>query len=791
MRCWFTPPVTFPFLLAFLFVGSLLAEESTQRFLARHCADCHTGAEGEGGFSLEQLQREFHEAGMAQKWTRLLDRVAEGEMPPPSHASLSEQEQNQFVQSLGDWIRAKQRAEDAEHGRVRGRRLTNLQLERSLQDLLGIDIPLAVHFPEETRTEGYTTVADGQSMSHFQVEEHLKGVDRALEEAFRRGLSEKPDEFDKLLSGEALSRVDPKRRCREPEVIDGRGVVWSSGLIFYGRIPATTAREDGWYRFTIRAKALKIPEAQGGVWCTVRRGYCVSSAPLLAEIGSFEATDTPREWTFDAWLPRGEMLEIRPGDKTLKRANFAGGQVGAGEGDPQNVPGVAIESISMSRIHLGPNNVAVRQLLLGDLEVKTHRDWQRAEVKSLHPRQDAQVLVQRFAERAFRRPLTASETEPYLAFVEAALDQGDSFVNAIRGGYRALLCSPRFLFLQEHPGELDDFAIASRLAFFLWSRMPDEELLRLARAGELRRPATLREQVRRMLADERGRTFLKDFADQWLDLSEIDFTEPDPRLYPRFDPVVQQAMLAETQTFLQTLLEEDQSVLRLIDSDFTFLNSRLARYYEIAGVEGDELRRVSLTPGSPRGGLLGQGSILKVTANGTTTSPVIRGIWISERLLGQEIPEPPSAVPAIEPDIRGAQSIREQLAKHTSTESCNACHRHIDPPGFALENFDPAGQWRERYGSRAKKGIPIDPSHQFADGRKFKDIHEFRARALERPEAIARNVANHLLTYGTGASIRFADREVVDKIVANAADNDFGLRTLIEEVALSRIFLTK
>lgn len=767
------------------------AEGPQHAFLTRHCADCHTGQDAEGGFALEQLEDDLHAPGSAKKWTHLWDRVASGEMPPPDSSDLPQKERQKFLAQTGNWLKSSQLQADAELGRVRGRRLTNLQLERSLHDLLGVDIPLAVHFPEEARTNGYTTVADGQSMSHFQLEEHLKGVDRALDEAFRRALAPEPDEFDKHLDHEQLSRQNPKRRCREPEVLDGHGVVWSSGLIFYGRIPATTAREDGWYRFTVRAKALKSPD-QHGVWCSVRRGYCVSSAPLLAEVGAFEATETTGEWTFETWLPKGEMLEIRPGDTTLKKARFAGGQVGAGEGDPQDVPGVAIESISITRFHRGPGNAGLRQRLLGDVEVKPHRQWQQAQVKVAKPGQAIERLVHEFAERAYRRPTSPDVTAPYVTFALQELQQGATYQAALRAGYRAVLCSPRFMFFEEAPGELDDYALATRLAYFLWNRPPDEILLQLAAEDRLQEPSELREQVQRMLADPRGAPFIEDFAAQWLDLMDIDFTEPDRRLYPKFDQVVQQAMLAETHLFLQTLLEENRSVAQLISSDFTYLNSRLARYYDIPGIEGDELRQVSLPADSPRGGLLGQGAILKVTANGTTTSPIIRGIWVSERLLGKEIAEPPTNVPAIEPDIRGAVSIRDQLEKHTSSESCAACHRHIDPPGFALENFDASGGWRERYGTGNNKNrVPVDPSHQFADGRKFNNINEFKTLVLEHPEHLARNLAQHLLTYGTGAPIRFADREDVDKIVARAADNDYGLRTLIEEVTLSRTFQTK
>jgi hypothetical protein len=241
------------------------------------------------------------------------------------------------------------------------------------------------------------------------------------------------------------------------------------------------------------------------------------------------------------------------------------------------------------------------------------------------------------------------------------------------------------------------------------------------------------------------------------------------------------------------MLAEDLGVARLFDADFTFLNSRLARFYQIDGVEGDELRRVKLRPEHHRGGVATQGAVLKVTANGSNTSPVVRGVWVSERLLGVPIPPPPGNVPAIEPDIRGATSIRDQLAKHREQESCAVCHRKIDPPGFALENFDPAGQWRDRYfgGDRRQAGPRIDASYVLPDGREFKDGDEFRALVSAEPRKLAGNLAEKLLIYGTGAPLSFADREAIEQIVNAAAEENYGFRTVLHGVITSPVFLSK
>ena len=339
---------------------------------------------------------------------------------------------------------------------------------------------------------------------------------------------------------------------------------------------------------------------------------------------------------------------------------------------------------------------------------------------------------------------------------------------------------------------LDDYAIASRLSYFLWNTMPDKQLLRAAADETLRNPNVRRQHVERMLNDKRGQQFVKDFAHQWLELSEIDFTQPDRRRHPDFDIVTQNAMLDETHAFLDAMLSKNLSVTNLIDSNFTFLNSRLARFYDIPEVEGDKLRRVKLDPRTNRGGVLTHGSILKVTANGTTTSPVVRGVWVAERLLGQEIPPPPENIPAIEPDIRGAKTIRDMLAKHRSDASCASCHVKIDPPGFALENYDPAGKWRELYYHRnRRRRLKIDPSYQLADGTPFSGIREFRNLIVKQPDQLARNVAEKLMTYGTGAPVAFSDRQHVEELVREAADNNYGFRSILHSVIDSPPFINK
>lgn len=773
--------------------GELSPPRPVASFLERHCAACHAGQGAEAGFDLAALALESDDSGGDARWAVLIDRIAHGEMPPADAEQPKSADRERFLAAAGGWLADAIRDRDRRLGRVEGRRLTRRETERSLHAALGIDIPLAQELPEEPRPGGFTTVAERQSISHHQLQRHLAVVDLALDEAFRRALSP-PDEFRKDLDVAGIVRANPAARTREPELLDGRAVVWSSGLIYYGRLPCTTAPADGWYRFRITAAGLKLP-ATGGVWCTVHTGLCVSSAPLLQYVTAFEAGEEPREIAFECWLPKGHMLEIRPGDVTLKKANFREGQVGAGEGGPQEVPGLALERIVMERDHRGPGDDALRRLVFGDVPLEKADKSGRLRPRPEDAQGDATRLVAAFARRAFRRPVADDVVAGYVTLVHDLLAEQVPFADALRAGYRAILCSSRFLYLAEAPGPLDDHALACRLAYFLTGAPPDEALSRLADEGKLRDPAVLRREADRLLAGDGGRRFVDDFAAEWLDLDQIGFTEPDRKLYPEFDAIVQAGMLAETRATLVEALAENRSAAALIAADTTWLDSRLARFYKLPDVTGDALRRVAVGPGSHRGGLLAQGAILKVTANGNNTSPIVRGAWIGERILGDEIRPPPGGVPAIEPDIRGTTTIREQLAKHRSDASCASCHRTIDPPGFALENFDPAGQWRDHYlafdKGKRKKGPEVDASDTLPDGRRFKDFAEFRALVAADPARLARSLAGHLLVYGTGAELSFADREAVAAIVRAAAKQDHGVRAILHEVITSPVFTSQ
>lgn len=430
---------------------------------------------------------------------------------------------------------------------------------------------------------------------------------------------------------------------------------------------------------------------------------------------------------------------------------------------------------------------------------------------SAKPKEDAERLIRAFLPRAFRRPVSEEMQKQFVAGVHDKLDKGYTFFDAMTYGYKSILASPHFLLLTEpvaNGPKLDDYALASRLSYFLWSTLPDEELLALAKKGELSKPAVLRAQVERMLGSPLAKRFTENFVGQWLDLRKINATIPDPHLYGDFDGTLLWAMPRETTFFFEEVLKNDRSLLEFVDSDWTMLNERLAKHYGIPGVFGNDLRKVALPPGSHRGGVMTHASILKVTADGTRTSPVLRGKWVLEKIVGKPPAPPPPDVPSIEPDIRGATTIRQQLDKHRNVASCASCHVHIDPPGFALENFDPIGGWRDFYRAttRTPKGVVNIPGYTgrpffrgpdvetggfTPDGKTFTNIDDYKKILLADKDQIARNLTQKLLVYATGADIQFADREIVEEIVIALRAKNYGFRTLIHQVVQSRVFLNK
>lgn len=657
-------------------------------------------------------------------------------------------------------------------GRAQIRRLNRVEYNNTLCDLLGIEVDLKPLFPEDDVVAGFDNVGSGLQITRIHQEHYLEAAEAALNAALIHGPRPKT----------TTVRLTYKKDGHPP-----RRVVQDDTVAFFTSFPAELPQfrpsTEGLYRIRISTYAYQN-EGRPLVM-----HVSAGNAPIFHEKYFSVAADTPDMIEFEGRMAPGSAIRIDPYGfglihiKPQDLASYPG-------------PGLAIEWVEVQGPKWNTWPPESYQRLLGPLDLK------KATLA------DAEQVLRAFIPRAFRRPVPKEKVQKYIDFLRAKISSEPSVEDALRQSLMAVLCAPDFLLLYEPPGRLDDFALASRLSYFLWRTMPDQQLIDLASRQKLRFPDELQRQVERMLQDPKAAALPEHFLGQWLRLRQIDATDPDKALYPEFDNYLKYSMLQEPRLFFEELLKHDLSLLSLIDCDFTILNQRLARHYGIAAVQGPEFRKVPLPPGCHRGGVLTMAAVLKVTANGTVTSPVLRGAWVLNNILGQPLQLPSDLmIPAVEPDIRGAHNIRTQLAKHRTEARCASCHEMIDPPGFALENFDPIGGYRTHYRALGKAptvklkiydrpvqysyGAPVVAGDVMPDGKKFKDSDQFKKILREDPEAIARNVTEKLLVYATGSPIGPADRPAVDAIVQRAREKNYGLRSLIHELVQSELFLEK
>ncbi len=775
-------------------------------FFERHCYECHDDVVAEADLDLYALGTDLADPATFAEWERIFDRVADGEMPPAKKPQPSGAERAAFAEHLAPPL-------VAAHGAAKGtvlRRLNRQEYENTLNDLFGTGLDLAAELPEDGRSHGFDTVGDALGISMVQMRAYLDAIGRVLDDPLVSA-SRQDERKQKSASYATVRDADKFLGKNWLELDDGAVVHFRQWGYPSGLLRGTDAHATGKYRVRITGYAYQ------------------SDAPLTFELRSFTWSKgqppitlgyfslppgVPTTVTVDVWLEGSRMLGIEP----------------MGLFDPKNVikdggienytgPGVAIKLVEMDgpivdafpgrgnhllydgldRTEIPPDNPSHRQ-----------HSWYRARyaIKSANPVADVAPVLRRVAARAFRRPAGDAEIAPYLDLFANQLGDGAPVESALRTAVSAIFCSPDFLYLREPAGALDDYALASRLSYFLSRTTPDEELLRAAEAGELTASTdALGRQTDRLLADARAGRFIRDFTDGWLDLRSIEDTNPDEQLFPEFDGYLQYSMLEESRGFFRELLTENLSIDHLVRSDFALINERLAEHYGIGGVDGPEFRRVSLPAESPRGGILGQASIHKVTANGTNSSPVRRGAWVLEHLLGEVFHPPPPGTPGVEPDIRGAKTLREILDQHRSQESCQSCHAKIDPPGFALESFNPIGAWRDRFRSigegekvvvpvqngwtRYRTGPPVDASGRLADGRTFDGFLEFRDHLADDPDGLTRALAEKLLVFATGRELGFSDRAELDRITRESAASGRGVGDLVRLVVTSEIFRHK
>ncbi len=776
-----------------------IQESAVRSFFAEHCRKCHGGEKPKGGFAVASLSPDFADEAALDHWRQVLDHLEEGSMPPEDEPRPKETDLDAVVAWILDRATLAEKARRSGKGRVVLRRLNQAEYANTVRDLLGVEVALADLLPPDTSTNGFDNNAESLHTSSHLLRSYLDAADRVLDEA----IANEPRPWQQK------KRFDLKEeRTLRPEgsvyrhLDDGVAIfaVWESANI---RVTMWNFRSHvrGRYRFRISAYGYQ----SGGkpVRFRVTAGTLKEvTEERLVDYFSVPA-DKPTVIEFTEPLEPENRIRIIAEDLPATPPQVE--KIGA---DKYTGPGLVVQWVDVEGPLLESWPPPSHRALFGDLpqeRIPGPGDQARYEVISAAPMADAERILRNFARRAFRRPVSDEDLKPFLARVRSRLDQGSRFEEAVRVGLKAILVSPEFLFLQEpaRPDAkggpwLDDHALASRLSYFLWSSMPDETLFDLAASGRLREPAVLREQVERLLDDPKAEAFTRNFTGQWLGLRAIDATSPDRLLYPEYDDFLKIAMVKETTLFFEEVLRHDLGLENFVDSDFTFLNDRLARHYGIPGVEGPEMRKVTLPPDSPRGGVMTMGSVLKVTANGTTTSPILRGAWVLDRILDAAPPPPPDDVEAIEPDIRGATTIRELLSKHRDTPACASCHRKIDPPGFALESFDVIGGWREHYrllgedGSRRyRTGPAVDPGSVLPDGRRFDDIDGFKRLLLEDKDPLARALAGRLLAYATGAPAGLADRPELDAIVTRVRERGYGFRSLVHEIVQSPVFQSK
>ena len=804
---------------------------TAREFLENYCTDCHDRGTHKAGLNLADLPLELQSRKTGAVWEGVFDRLDHAQMPPQKSEQPTAPERTGFQAWLGASLQTASRDKQQREGRVPLRRLTRGEYENTLRELLGVETELKELFPEDASTAGFDKVSEGLTLSPVHFARYQQAAQKALEDA----IPTRPSKPLKVsLSGADIMKGDAAGYAGMKCWMKGDAFVVPSKLFFpYTAIKIQRAPKTGRYRVRVSAYGI---HTQGRPLPMVFGAQRESSLPDAPDVSVWHDVPPDEPATVSSELTLGAQESFFLYGWTLPHRD----EVSAKQKKLNLTPEQSEEpALAITRIEAEGPLAADGSLeswppqsyktLFGDLPLRplsetkpgyapgpdtkpaakrNDTEWAADPLVpySSAPKLDAERLIRQFVPKAFRRPVSEDVQRYYVDRALAALDAGIAFHDAMKSTFTAVLCSPYLIFLDEKPGALDDYAIAARLSYFLWNSPPDQTLLDAATRGELRDPAQLHTQVERLLNDAKSVRFEKNFTDQWLDLNRIAATAPDAKLYPEFDRILQESALSETQLFFHEVLTHNRSLLEFVQSDWTYLNERLAYHYNLPAVAGHALRKVTLAADSHRGGVMTQASVLKVTADGAKTSPILRGKWICERILGLHLPTPPEDVAKIEPDIRGATTIRVQLEKHRSTPACASCHTVMDPPGFALETYDVIGGWRQFYRTpentgqklqvphsrfTVNRGLVVEEGYEMPDGRRFAHVDDYKRLLLEDPDAVARNLASRMLTYATGAPVQFADREILATMTKDLKAQGYGFRTLVHMVVSSRPFLHK
>jgi len=742
-----------------------------QPFVESHCLDCHGGDDKAAGLALDEIGR-MPIGERSAAWERVVRKLRSRQMPPPDMPRPGEDEYDAAIAALETSL-DRVAAEHPQPGRTDTfRRLTRSEYHSAIRDLLDLEVDVTALLPADESSHGFDNVTVGD-LSPTLLNRYITAAQRIARLAV--GGSQRTP------GGETI-RIRPD--ITQEGHVEGLPIGTRGGAL----IPFTFP-QDGEYDVTIRLARDRNEKLEGLTEphqleilldrervesFTVnppkrQREHETGDAHLHAR---FAVTAGPHELGVTFVRESGPLLETKR-QPYQARFNF--------HRHPRSSPAVYQVSITGPYEAAGPGDTPSRR-----------RIFVSEPTNGAEEEDCAKRIVANLVRRAYRRPVGEEDLQRPMTFFREARASG-SFEEGIEMALASILVNPNFLFrIERDPADIvpetvypvDDLTLASRLSFFLWSSIPDDELLECAIEGALSEPEVLERQVRRMLADDRSSALVTNFAGQWLYLRNLDSITPDLRLYPDFDDNLRQAMRQETELFFESVVREDRSVLDLLDADYTYLNERLAKHYGIPYVYGSRFRRVALDADSHRGGLLRHGSILTVTSYATRTSPVIRGHWILKNLIGSPPPPPPPNVPALDENTVAADlSIRERLAEHRANPACAGCHNLMDPVGFSLENFDAVGRWRD-----VEFGRAIDVTGGLPDGSEFEGVAGLEQALLGRPELFVGTMAEKLLTYALGRGVEDYDAPAVRGIVREARAADYRFSSLVVGIATSTPF---
>jgi PAS domain-containing protein len=704
-------------------------------------------------------------------WEKVIARVRAGEMPPKGLPRPKPEQ----IAATTNWIEAQFDALDAKSkpdpGRLTAHRLNRVEYNNTVHDLLAIKFNPAGDFPADDSGYGFDNIGDVLSVSPVLMEKYLAAAKKIASEAIPSGGVPKP----------TLIRYSPEHRPSEKRfILEHTFDLPAEGD--YELHAGIAGRKDEAFRIELQLDGKQIQVSDVVIDGEKPRSYEV---PLHVTYGEhvMRAILTRRKAT-DAETAIAQ--EIRSDDAAELQESLTAHPENAAEIKRQHAlsnPTAYVDAIDIR----GPFHA-----LLPPLPESYKRVFVCGHGPGQHNAQCARTDLSHLSRLAYRRPVAEAELDKLLGLVSLAQHNGLAFEASMRVGIEAILVSPSFLYRLErdpkagdpsavHP--VSDLELASRLSYFLWSSMPDGELLGLAEEHRLHSPNILHAQVRRMLQDRRSEALVDNFAGQWLELRNLDSVHPDPDEFPQFDEQLRQSMYAETRMFFQSVVQEDRSILDFLNGKYTFMNERLAKFYGISGVIGDEFRRVDLD-GTQRSGVLTQASVLLITSYPTRTSPVLRGKWILENVLNTPPPPPPAGVGSIDGQsgvVTG--TMRQQMEKHRANPTCAACHTRMDPLGFALENYNAIGEWRTHDGK-----LPVDASGVLPNGATFNGSAELKRILASNRDAFADCLSEKLLTYALGRGLDGYDRPAIKKIVSTLAANDYRFSSLIDGIVASTPF---